>query len=265
MGCWNATCGLTGLPITDNDPVIAMVIQEERLRDGNPCYPWEMWSPASVIVRGLYDDYGGVHLTDAERHTLALSRDDSKMVMDKIPLADGGHGYGFVKTSGFVIDAEENEDEYSLSRQPKGFTLWMAHAGIFDDLCKNIEITDYSDGEFKDKSIEEITRATIAANKEANVRFGNPWNDRGSEFRGAAIRYLSSMIYECREDGDNAGYENSIMLWGELHSLNRIMMVLRRTLYPTGAAGSQDTSFEAHRALYRAAEGQIKRTEEKWV
>ncbi len=270
MGCWNATCGLTGLPITDNDPVIAMVIQEERIRDDEPCYPWEMWSPASVIVRGLYDDYGGVHLSDVERHTLALSQDDSKMVMDKIPFEDD-HGYGFVKTSGFVIDEEENEDEHSLSRQPKGYALWMAHAGVFDDLCKNVKIDEYSNGEFKDKSIEEITHSTIEANKEAdaraanNFRFANPWNGRGSEFGGAAIRYLTTVIDECREEGDIAGYDNSIILWGELHSLNRIMMALRQTLYPTGAAGSQDANFVAHRALLRASEGQIKRIEGKWA
>lgn len=60
MGCWNGTCGLSQLPITQGEKIKCVVI---RNRDTNPepsgtCYPNAAAFPCSFVFDGIYDDYG---------------------------------------------------------------------------------------------------------------------------------------------------------------------------------------------------------------
>lgn len=62
MGCWNATCFLTGLPIFHGQPAMLLFIAAQD--DGT-------WLPTTLPIRGYYDDYGG--LEDCETDNAALS------------------------------------------------------------------------------------------------------------------------------------------------------------------------------------------------
>lgn len=54
MGCWNKTCGLTGLPIHAGTPVYVFVLI------GQPgSYSGEYWTPVLTPFCAEYDDYGG--------------------------------------------------------------------------------------------------------------------------------------------------------------------------------------------------------------
>lgn len=71
MGCWNATCALTQLPIYAGEPVLAFIVRKNPF-EGDFCgggyiYPEDSFVPISPAIVGVYDDYGSIDdiLTDA--------------------------------------------------------------------------------------------------------------------------------------------------------------------------------------------------------
>ncbi len=58
MGCWNKTCGLTGLPIRSGDDVLVFALEQKNdYRDR--CYTTAFWRPVLVPFYSTYNDYGG--------------------------------------------------------------------------------------------------------------------------------------------------------------------------------------------------------------
>lgn len=57
MGCWNKTCGFSGLPIYPDEEVIGVFVNESPFQDSY-CYATAMWTPFMMPVRGKYNDYG---------------------------------------------------------------------------------------------------------------------------------------------------------------------------------------------------------------
>ena len=61
MGCWRATCGLSNLPIKENDEVVAFLLKETslgNLRGGQFCSINDLFMPISAPIIGKYDGYG---------------------------------------------------------------------------------------------------------------------------------------------------------------------------------------------------------------
>jgi len=68
MGCWNATCGLSQLPIHHGDHVVGFLLEgrgnsgrnEGHLGAGGYCYSTDLFAPLFIPVFGKYDDYGSI-------------------------------------------------------------------------------------------------------------------------------------------------------------------------------------------------------------
>ncbi|MEX3713473.1 hypothetical protein ABFV99_13810 [Cytobacillus horneckiae] len=63
MGCWNATCGISNLPIFYGDEVVMYIIERNQIAEGNGLgfsYPYEMYEPIAPPIYGRYNDYGGI-------------------------------------------------------------------------------------------------------------------------------------------------------------------------------------------------------------
>lgn len=62
MGSFSGTCGLTRLPLRWGEPVRAVLLAQapRSARVARYCYPDDLWYPFSPVVRGKYDDAGGV-------------------------------------------------------------------------------------------------------------------------------------------------------------------------------------------------------------
>lgn len=60
MGCWNATCNISNLPIFWGDKVvlIPLVKVSSKSTQFNPCYPTDNFVPLGFPIFGKYDDYG---------------------------------------------------------------------------------------------------------------------------------------------------------------------------------------------------------------
>lgn len=69
MGCWNATCMLSNLPIYGGDPVACVLIAQREARM-DPCYGDHVFAPIAPPVFGYYDEYGG--LENVRKGTFAI-------------------------------------------------------------------------------------------------------------------------------------------------------------------------------------------------
>lgn len=87
MGCWNETCGITQLPITDGDEVVVYLLREYGYQN--------VWSLIPVPFFGIYDDYGWIETDDPQQskcngiseyfHNLEmLKRDDAFVSLERI-------------------------------------------------------------------------------------------------------------------------------------------------------------------------------------
>lgn len=62
MGCFNATCIISGLAIEAGDPVRFLALTESRYHSGNEhiCYVTGRWQPRTAPLRAEYNDYGSI-------------------------------------------------------------------------------------------------------------------------------------------------------------------------------------------------------------
>jgi hypothetical protein len=70
MGCWNGTCGVSGLPIRAGEKIRVFILQyqnNEQIEGGGSCYSNHLWTPYGPAIEGTYDDYGGIE-KDFERY-----------------------------------------------------------------------------------------------------------------------------------------------------------------------------------------------------
>ena len=61
MGCWNATCNVTNLPIYVGEKVVLIPLAKVKDDcDFNACYPTDVFVPFALPLIGEYDDYGAI-------------------------------------------------------------------------------------------------------------------------------------------------------------------------------------------------------------
>ncbi len=65
MGCWNATCNVSNLPIFWGDKVVLIPLVKVSSKETkfNPCYPTDNFIPLGFPIFGEYDDYGRLENT----------------------------------------------------------------------------------------------------------------------------------------------------------------------------------------------------------
>lgn len=62
MGCWNATCNITNLPIISGDKVVLIPLAKTKENsDFNVCYPTDVFVPFGLPLFGNYDEYGSIN------------------------------------------------------------------------------------------------------------------------------------------------------------------------------------------------------------
>lgn len=83
MGYWNATCGLSDLPICIGEKVCAVIIEQMR-QPARSCYSAENWCPVGPAIWGTYNGYG--YLEDLQDE--AAFEANLRLVQDNIIVKD---------------------------------------------------------------------------------------------------------------------------------------------------------------------------------
>lgn len=73
MGCWNATCLVTNLPILTKELVRVLFLVKTPSRNGGTVYyPTDLYSLLPFSITGEYNDYGAIEDSTANGHTIPL-------------------------------------------------------------------------------------------------------------------------------------------------------------------------------------------------
>ena len=96
MGCWKATCGLSNLPIKENDKVVAFLLKEKSLGDlrgGQFANINDLFTPISAPIIGRYDGYGCIKDIEKKYKDLILEQVKSffkeEALDDKLSIKEG--------------------------------------------------------------------------------------------------------------------------------------------------------------------------------
>lgn len=101
MGCWNGTCGLSGLPITAGTEMYVFPIVESY-RDSF-CYSSALYRPSVLPFRAEYDDYGAGENCSGPGLDLLMTGIQERLV--EMDLGENKYHDIAVKREGFDVDA----------------------------------------------------------------------------------------------------------------------------------------------------------------
>lgn len=133
MGCFNGTCGVSGMPIRHGDRIVAYMISvpNKPFRPDGYCYPDDYAYPICLPFRGSYNDYGGIEEIDLKDPTLPIT---AKLLG--------------LDLKNFEEDLKEKLDEGAYEERGSikvkmGFrdevraSLWFCHERIHDAFAKD--------------------------------------------------------------------------------------------------------------------------------
>lgn len=101
MGCYNAKCGVSGLPITEGEECYFLPIfgKKDRYRSteyGGGCYHTDEWDFGMLPILGEYDGYGGIEEINEEfyKNYLKFIEKNYQLTADIQDLDDGNPAEG---------------------------------------------------------------------------------------------------------------------------------------------------------------------------
>lgn len=100
MGCWNATCGLSNLPIMSGEEVYVFPIVESY-RDSF-CYATALYNPTIIPFRAKYNDYGAGE--ECSGVALDMIMDGVRKNLIELEVGENEYHDIAVKREGFDID-----------------------------------------------------------------------------------------------------------------------------------------------------------------
>ena len=100
MGCWNGTCGLTGLPIMSGTEMFVFPIVESY-RDSF-CYSTALYRPSVLPFRAKYNDYGGGE--DCSGVGLNILMEGVKSQLVELEVGENQYHDIAIKREGFDVD-----------------------------------------------------------------------------------------------------------------------------------------------------------------
>lgn len=88
MGCWNATCNISNLPIYAGDEIVLILLmQTTKNVEFNVCYPTDNFVPYAFPIFGKYNDYGGIE-------KIQISPENEKLIRSYDFYTTGRDEYG---------------------------------------------------------------------------------------------------------------------------------------------------------------------------
>ena len=276
MGCWNKTCGLTGLPIYAGDKVYVVVLQEGYTNER--CGTTALWQPVVLPFISHYNDYGGGY-DSHENIQYVLNGIKERMIempqgensVHDIPVTKDGFNEGM-----FFSAVLENRLTVSQLGEVSGVDFVMLRKDVVDDLCSRHRIVEYvGEGlgtsgrnnsyteygfndivsevpEFVDRLFELPKKAVIMA-----IRYGDDslsdrvinWLSRTRTHHFSGLVHPDLEIWELYEQRDKQKAVSFIIDVIRLLCIDKFMSRTRKIWVPGCHEGSQDGVTDAYSTL----------------
>ena len=159
MGCWNATCFLTRLPILYHEPVKLVLVARREPDRQNTVHADGVYAPVALPLDGLYDDYGGIEdVTAPESAFQSWAALDLYRFEDGHPVAIGPRPAcpgQLIQALPEIIRMANSDKLYCKDRNGGRPAAYLS---VCAQLCK-IKYWDKLTGIYSDKIQEEYLRS----------------------------------------------------------------------------------------------------------
>jgi hypothetical protein len=155
MWCWNKTCGLSNLPISEGEEVFVFVVVESPSYEReNACYSNYLYTPVLTSFQSEYDDYGGGENSKGVALPIIMNAIKDHMIEKEVG-ENQFHDIA-VKKEGFDEDrffraVHKDRLEISTRKRPAKVKFVMMRKSIVDKVLENWEIKEF-EGYFNGKS-----------------------------------------------------------------------------------------------------------------
>ncbi len=137
MGSWNATCGITQVPILYKEPVALIFLVQTRWpqpRAEGTHYATDHWAPLGAPLYGTYDDYGQVEFSD-HPHTDGMLQMLREQVLPKEQGPNSVHDLPIdPKTLTWDNVFQAISQDRLMVQGPRCIGMMMVHQKIYEHL-----------------------------------------------------------------------------------------------------------------------------------
>lgn len=237
MGCWNKTCGLTNLHISDGDEVLVFVL--EKHESDNRCYTTSFYKPLLLPFFSKYNDYGG-------------GEDSSGVALPYIlkgiqNLLEHDRDVEFTEDQFFemVHDLKLNIKHHP-SYPPTAVEFVMFRKDAVTLILNNWKLKKYVGGEepYVRYTVSDIYDDIPAFLDEVQIKFDTI--TRLGELRQA--RYFDAMMSGSLTELFEYGHPNKVswVIWSDNHRYSRIVRIQRLIIELMEAGNRADAELLLH-------------------
>lgn len=255
MGCWNATCGLSQLPINYDDEVkMVLLVPGTNHKDigtgSGFCYPDNMFKPLFFPINGTYNDYGGIDVTENKQEIIDVIckfLSPTKQVTNFNRLLEKVWHDKFPKVSFTLIHKEVYDKFIYLTAAEKmrgSQESFREHSENVIDIA--IEYTEYFDGYMR-----KVANGTAKHMDTSYIHRKN-----STEHHTICL----PMLYKaCADWGLQLELKDEAV---EFMVMNKALSNARKFWSPQSSAGSQDVEYKYAIAIGNIAKSIVKREKE---
>ena len=286
MGCWNGTCGLTQLHITNGQDVVVFALVKNTATD-SLCYTTPFYSPVQMPFYAKYNDYGGGEECGGFGLPLVMNAIKEKLV--ELPVGENEYHDIAVKKENFndelFFEAVHENRLFIKGAQPRqrrhvGFT--MIHKVVWDNIIENRVVEQYvGDGKgttgwgnnydvYKFADVIVALPACVdyimeTANDEGNpLRYYDPlrqlrnmgeknlaakWLQGAGNWRNSNLTIPTFDIMQYAESGNVIDLTQYLTELLKFMWIDGFMLDTRKFWSPQAGAGSQNQEHEGYRLL----------------
>lgn len=272
MGSWRATCGLSGLPISEGTPTKLILLTQgadqfqDKLPASGTTYPYDFWAPVVWPIDGLYDGYGlltDIRIPAAKLFAQRLQGCRSKAAPDEDHefLVDLGKGT-------LSRDTPGGERFYSgelLHFNPYGRTRPLGHMFIRSDIWDLVidlqlnhartsreEFRRHAEG-YADELLAWLPEFKRTL-KDVDHRLANEYHE--SWFRRQLFRHEGALWFfylaARSPDIDRESALEALYQVADLLHMSNVMEAMRMVWAPSSGRGVYEAQWPAHIAFHRA-------------
>ena len=287
MGCWNATCGVSQLPICSGNKVKAFLLLQSRYRieilGSGTNYPMDYFSPFFLPVTATYDDYGSVDDIDEDWNSKFLIETFQKWHSNNYivnlgndaeindPLIDK-----FEKIKDVFDCVERGALIYGIGDNKRKIGMFMVLEEVYNALLKHYA-EDFAKNEymqeFENDTYEETYKWFRAMRKD---RLHKPTRDTDTTSDMSPKMRIDLIIGDCGVPSVEFDHyydhvknpmfgdtEEIIQRFKDVRIFDHCMRSLRKMWIPQTGVGNQDVEFEYFLALNTAMSTYINRLAEE--
>ena len=270
MGSWYGTCGLTQLPLTEQE--VVMIPLELRsmgmLGGADHRHPHDLWVPKCVPVYGVYDDYGNMEMhKDQQRlHDINVGVIADNLVeqsaVDHYEPAINVHTIRDAEVYQSAIHAERllvtqhnygaRDGDPAVIEAPVG-RMYIIRT-VWDELVKNGPKPRWKgeqvyDKAYYHKAILEIMNAQPPSNAYMMTMDLLRSDNRNLQRSVFVAKEFASEMQGKQRDAFVQQYADQM---AEMYVIDSLMHGLRKTWMPQAGAGSQTRDFHPYKVLMAA-------------